>query len=131
MSIQTHKFLMQYLICFSCKEVLSEPILLPCLHMFCKKCLKEPSCPFCLQSIQIPLEVNYSILLLINHLNQIDDDKFANEYNNLFQFCEKFSIEDKIHFVMMKVIESRDCFNCSSKEKKKRNYKDSKLIYEK
>lgn len=56
------------LICGICKDVLNEPINLPCPHIFCQKCLsknKENKCPIC--------RLNYtdSPLMLNSYVNQM------------------------------------------------------------
>lgn len=119
---------MQYLSCFACKEIMSEPVLLPCLHLFCKKCLQESLCPFCFQAMNIPPKVNYSLIILINHLNAIDDAEFGFEYSRIIQFCEEYGIKEKTHLIMMKTIELRDCFKFTSNKKKKRSFKEINII---
>ena len=38
------------LVCPVCHEISSEPVQTSCGHLFCKECLKDPTCPVCRQS---------------------------------------------------------------------------------
>ena len=87
MSFKVFSFLSTYFSCKKCCEVPSEPILLPCNHLYCKKCLhkkeNETVCPFCLFFFFLNIKENLQLKMLITHLNEMNDIQFQSEYYNI------------------------------------------------
>lgn len=87
MSLKVFSFLSTYFSCKKCCEVPSEPVLLPCNHLYCKKCLRnkenETMCPFCRFNFSMNIKENLQLKMLIAHLNEMNDIQFQSEYYNI------------------------------------------------
>ncbi|KAI6658020.1 E3 ubiquitin/ISG15 ligase TRIM25-like [Oopsacas minuta] len=70
-------------ICLCCKDILQDPVLLPCLHSFCRNCVRHsPKCPDKLCTEKIPNDIN-SIPESPIHANII------NSYNKILELAQK------------------------------------------
>ena len=96
--------LTEELMCSVCMQLYKKPKLLPCLHVFCLKCLNDiTSCPVCQDEVAVPESGAMETLPSCYYLKNLLDILAITESGNSKAYCGK--CEDKEEA-------SRYCFCC-------------------
>ena len=134
MSFKVFSFLSTYFSCKKCNEIPSDPILLPCNHLYCKKCLSNKSnetfCPFCCLNFNTKIKENFHLKMLIAHLIEMNDAQFERDYYNIISIIFAFRREANIinFFLRIQSVNREKEVKCRSGVfSKKRMYKEMAL----